>query len=221
MPFRFTKQSTSKATAVKRASHTSSLATIISLVVAGLFMLSAGIAAGTFIAQKKPTFLLVQQADTGSLRPSNTDSGTYLLTMSGIKPHTLIFSDRPNRTVGSWTMTDFISRWESGADSFADDPPNAVLLSHSQADGKEYAITLELNNPVFNGPGGWVSYTATILSETNPDDLAISSDRHMEDFPDILHNPALFIDDVINPTHGDMRGPKPGDGRPGGRPEMP
>ena len=54
-----------------------------------------------------------------------TDGGT--MTLLGLTPHTIYFSDRPQRIVGHITTHRFLQWWSEGDDSFAADPPNAVL----------------------------------------------------------------------------------------------
>jgi hypothetical protein len=54
-----------------------------------------------------------------------TENGT--MTLLGLTPHTIYFSDRPERIVGHITTDRFLQWWGEGADSFAADPPNAVL----------------------------------------------------------------------------------------------
>jgi hypothetical protein len=49
------------------------------------------------------------------------------LTLHGVGPSTLYFSDRPERVVGHMTTDDFVDEWAVGPNSFAEDPPNAVL----------------------------------------------------------------------------------------------
>ena len=49
------------------------------------------------------------------------------LTLTGVTPSTLYFSDRPQRVVGHMATSDFVELWDEGANSFKDDPPNAVL----------------------------------------------------------------------------------------------
>ena len=49
------------------------------------------------------------------------------LTLHGLSPATIFFSDRPEHVVGQLSTVEFIELWEEGENSFADDPPNAVL----------------------------------------------------------------------------------------------
>lgn len=49
------------------------------------------------------------------------------ITLTGVSPTTLFFSDRPHRLTGHIETSEFVEQWGEGDDSFADDPPNAVL----------------------------------------------------------------------------------------------
>ena len=55
------------------------------------------------------------------------DSTGDTLTLRGVTPSTLYFSDRPQRVVGHMTTSDFVDLWGAGDNSFEADPPNAVL----------------------------------------------------------------------------------------------
>ena len=49
------------------------------------------------------------------------------ITLTGVSPTTLYFSDRPHRLTGHIETAEFVSQWGDGDDSFASDPPNALL----------------------------------------------------------------------------------------------
>ena len=51
------------------------------------------------------------------------------LTMNGVKPSILFFTDRPERVAGYWTLDEFMNEVSTGPDSFAENPPNATLIS--------------------------------------------------------------------------------------------
>ena len=55
-----------------------------------------------------------------------TSSGDRL-TLHGVSPATLFFSDRPERIVGHGATGELVADWTKGEDSTADDPPNATL----------------------------------------------------------------------------------------------
>jgi hypothetical protein len=48
-----------------------------------------------------------------------------------------MFSDRPNRIVSSVDTTNFIGNWSVGSDSFATDPPNAVLIVDDEVEQRQ------------------------------------------------------------------------------------
>ena len=49
------------------------------------------------------------------------------LVLHTASPSTLYFADRPQREVGHMTTSSFVELWSQGENSFATDPPNAVL----------------------------------------------------------------------------------------------
>ncbi len=64
-------------------------------------------------------YLFVQNASSGSVNNGR-------LTMTTSAP-IIFFTDRPYRIFGHTTVKHFIDSWNAGADSFSEDPPNAVL----------------------------------------------------------------------------------------------
>jgi len=65
-------------------------------------------------------FLFVQYAESATLSEG-------VLTLKGVVPDTLYFSDRPHRIVGRVTTGKFVKSWDKGEGSFSEIPPNAVL----------------------------------------------------------------------------------------------
>ena len=88
------------------------------------------------------------------------------VTLHGLAPATLFFSDRPQRVVGHLTAQQFIDEWDKGENSFAADPPNAVL-SFLDADGEtpEDAIVV-IKDPGLEGDR--MSYTVQVLEGSLP-----------------------------------------------------
>ena len=84
----------------------------------------------------------------------------------GLAPATLFFSDRPQRVVGHLTAKQFVDEWGRGDNSFAADPPNAVI-SFLEANGKqpEDAIVV-LKEPRLDGDD--ISYTVEVLEGSLP-----------------------------------------------------
>ena len=46
-----------------------------------------------------------------------------------MKPSILFFTDRPERIAGYWSLDEFMNEVGTGPDSFAENPPNATLVS--------------------------------------------------------------------------------------------
>ncbi len=65
------------------------------------------------------------------------------LTLSGIHPLTLYFSDRPERIVGHVPTDAFVDEWDKGEDSFAANPPNAALSILSGGEPQEMVVVLK------------------------------------------------------------------------------
>ena len=88
------------------------------------------------------------------------------LTLHGLAPATLYFSDRPQRVVGHLSAQQFVEEWDKGENSFAADPPNAVL-SFLDADGEtpDDAIVV-IKNPGLEGDR--ISYTVQVLEGSLP-----------------------------------------------------
>lgn len=71
------------------------------------------------------------------------------LTLKGVSPVTVMFSDRPQRIAGHMATEEMIPLWKEGKDSFFKDPPNAALSIFG--DGKLTEVIVELRNPQLKG----------------------------------------------------------------------
>ena len=88
------------------------------------------------------------------------------IVMRAVTPSTLYFSDRPQRVVGHLATDEFIGFWDDGEDSFAQDPPNAVLAFIGQGDSVPEEVVIEINDPVLTGSD--LSYSAIELDGNLP-----------------------------------------------------
>ena len=126
--------------------------------------------------QSEADFLFVQTAkDMADTADENR------LTLRGVSPVTLFFSDRPDRIAGNMKTERFIPFWSEGEDSFLAVPPNADL---SILEGDELLqVVVELENPVLDG-----------------DDLHYTVDRILTGTMPVLgENISLFIDVIGMP----------------------
>jgi len=120
-------------------------------------------------------FLFVQTAKTMAY-----DADQNRLTLSGVSPVTLFFSDRPERIAGNMHTAAFVPFWSEGSDSFLSDPPNADL-SILENDGLHQVVVV-LHDPVLEGED--LHYTVEIIEG---------------EMPVLGESPSIFIDVVGMP----------------------
>src|SRR5664280_2741773 len=88
------------------------------------------------------------------------------VTFHGLSPATLYFSDRPQRVVGHLTTKQFIDEWDLGENSFASDPPNAVISFVEKGDESPEDVIVVLKDPVLTSDS--LTYTVDILEGRLP-----------------------------------------------------
>lgn len=145
-------------------------------------ILAGGIAAAAVLntgaasaAAKKADFLFVQTS-----KGMVFDKATSQLTLKGVSPVTLYFTDRPQRIAGNMKTTRFIPFWSEGADSFKSNPPNADVSILEGQTLKQ--VVVELLDPVLKGDE--LSYKVKIISGDMP-----ASGEAVSVFIDIIGRP--------------------------------
>jgi len=88
------------------------------------------------------------------------------VTFHGLAHQTLFFADRPQRVVGHLTSRKFVDQWGEGEDSFADDPPNAVVSFLEDGDTVPEEVTMTISDPHLDGDT--LTYTVDILDGMLP-----------------------------------------------------
>ena len=114
---------------------------------------------------KKVPMLFVQTAKATTLVNGK-------LTLKGVSPMTVYFSDRPTRVAGHMATSEMIPLWSEGKDSFLKDPPNATLSTFT-VDGKVGNVVVELKNPGLNGDE--MTYDVRVLQGKLPDNAEAAS----------------------------------------------
>ncbi|HYP84485.1 hypothetical protein [Variovorax sp.] len=71
------------------------------------------------------------------------------LSIHGVAPQTLMFTDRPERMTGDVLTNRFVEFWNQGKDNFQKDPPNATIST--AIDDKTDLVVVELTNPRLSG----------------------------------------------------------------------
>jgi hypothetical protein len=84
----------------------------------------------------------------------------------GLAHSTLFFADRPERVVGHLSSKKFIDQWGEGENSFADDPPNAVVSFLENEESPPEEVTVVLRNPQL--VGDTLTYAVDILDGKLP-----------------------------------------------------
>jgi len=87
------------------------------------------------------------------------------LTLMGVAPTTVFFSDRPRRIAGHLATTEMIPLWSEGRNSFLKDPPNATLSAFTADSGVVNAVVV-LKNPVLSGDQ--MTYDVTVTQGRVP-----------------------------------------------------
>lgn len=141
-------------------------------------------------ADEKPvTFMFVQNAQSGTLIPVEGVDNLYTLTLMGVSPQTLAFSDRPERVVVQAPMQKFLDGMCFGPEN----PPNAAI-EILDADEEEDLAVVELFDPVYDAASQTLQYNVSIL-ETPGLSYAVFNERADQSLPETFGPAALFIDD--------------------------
>ena len=131
------------------------------------FIAASALAASSLVSPKtafaqggqEVEFLFVQSA-----KSLTFDKATNKVTLEGVSPATVFFSDSPDRIAGNMTTAAFIPFWSKGKDNFASNRPNADI---SILEGSELRqVVAVLQDPVLQGDN--LTYTVKILQGDMP-----------------------------------------------------
>jgi hypothetical protein len=86
---------------------------------------------------------------------------TLELTIAGVDPNVLFFSDRPARTAGTVASTELFAGWE--ALDFRRDPPNAAVVMQDGPKGRR-PTAVELGEPRYDDATATVTFPLSALS---------------------------------------------------------
>jgi hypothetical protein len=118
------------------------------------------------------SLLYVQYAGPTTLTPGSGD--VHTLTMTGVRPQTLYFSDRPNRIAGAEPTAAFVDGF---AQAFADSAPNASLIGHFERGGhQEEAVVLTLRSATYDAAASTLTYEVTLLDAERITDVAFEQE---------------------------------------------
>jgi hypothetical protein len=94
------------------------------------------------------------------------DKGT--LTLIGVSPMTVFFSDRPVRIAGHFnTKDEFVPLWGEGKNSFLKDPPNATVSMYEKGKEQLNDVVVKLSHPRLKGED--LTYDISVIEGTPPE----------------------------------------------------
>jgi len=147
---------------------------------------------GELEAENNVTFMFVQTAASGTLVPVDGVENLYTLTLVGVAPQTIAFSDRPERIIVQAPMQEFLD----GFCWLPENPPNAAI-EILEADEEEDVAVVELLDPVYDNETQTLQYNVSILEE--PDhSYAVFNERADQSLPEAFGPATLFIDDCAD-----------------------
>jgi hypothetical protein len=95
-----------------------------------------------------------------------TSDGEKTLTLRGLSPSTLYFADRPQREVGHMATQALRGTVGEGENSFAIDPPNAVISFAEAEDRAPDDVVVTIRDPEMDGDS--LSYRIDVLEGSMP-----------------------------------------------------
>jgi hypothetical protein len=134
------------------------------VIISALFCLTCAGSANGNATNESYTYTFIQEGTGGSF--VNDSSGNYTLTITGVIPYTVGFSDRPARNAGFAKMDAFLA----GFSFDPKNPPNAAVIIQG-AKEEEDMVIVELTSPKYDEMNQTLTYTAKLTK-----DLAFESD---------------------------------------------
>ena len=131
---------------------------------AGLFLVGITLSFAVHAQTQTPVMaelLFVQNASGVALSADGKK-----LTLKGLAPTTLFFSDRPVRIAGHYRTEEYLRFWKEGPDSFLKDPPNATLSVFENGKEELSDVVVTLRNPKVSG--NEITYDVTVIAGTLP-----------------------------------------------------
>jgi hypothetical protein len=153
-------------------------------------VISTALIAGSGFAQKKESYLFVQGADEGVIKAMPARPEAYQITMTGIGPETIFFTDQPERKAGMIDQQAFMKVFARQAAKNVE--PNAALVWNAPGRG---ALIVKLVKSSYNSQDNTLSYEAVVLPTAEGGLVAFNSRKASGPLPERVGKVTLFIDD--------------------------
>ncbi|MEX0385883.1 hypothetical protein [Spiribacter onubensis] len=149
--------------------------------IATAVMTAASLSTGAFAADDdRAEWLFVQSAEGVEL----VDETTLVVPL---EREIFAFTDRPARDHRYLNAHEFVAVWNDGEDSFADDPPNAVLTWIENGEVQE--LEVELLDAEVEDHGRSVHYKIAVEGDASGPAEGIDAALYIDDF---MSNPTAF-----------------------------
>lgn len=164
--------------------------TVLFLLLLGTGLVSAADMTDDQSGANQTTHFFLQEASNGSY--GIDDSGNYTLTLTGIKPDTIYFTDRPSHEIGFVSTEQYLDNFDWNPNN----PPNAVLII-GENDEDVTIIGLELTSPKYDADLNILTYVAQPLEDTifKSDYISGMTLSENQSVPETFGRGVLLIDD--------------------------
>jgi hypothetical protein len=140
-------------------------------------------------AQPKASYLFVQGADEAVIKVTSADQKTYQVTMSGVGPETVFFTDQPQRKAGMIEQKAFMAVFAKEESKRVQ--PNAALVWSAPERG---ALIVKLTKGSYNSGDNTIVYEATAISTAEGGIAAFDQRKASGSVPERVGKSTLFID---------------------------
>lgn len=139
----------------------------------------------------QPAWLFTVDFDSGSIEPVEDTLGNVTITLSGIDPVVLAFTEHPFRRSAFWTIDQLLAAIET----FAANPLNAVLSERQPRSQDSGQIVVRLLSGTFASATGMLTLQADVFGGIIQGTPIASGDMQALQ----LGGGFLFVDDISNP----------------------
>jgi hypothetical protein len=136
--------------------------------------------------------LYVLRADAGELQSRRDADGRLRLTLSGVSPTVVAFSDRPERSATTLTDSQLVRGWSDLG--FASDPPNAAL-EFQRGPNRQDVLVAKISEPTVERSGALTFDARLIDAQQASVGLLRIAAHARNDRPGSFGDATLFIDD--------------------------
>jgi hypothetical protein len=149
---------------------------------------------------KTASLLFAVDAGAGTFTPRPGETKVFELTLTGIAPRTVWFTNRPARQADSVPTADALTMIGFGP---GDSPPNAVV-DVKDADSANDAIAVKLEDPAYDAVSATLTLTATALDKPRGKSRVAGFGPRLDTkIPSAFGEASLFIDDADTPIADD------------------